>query len=114
MIVSQRKTPRSALRKGDRGAAGAGGGRRKISFAAVPEEDEEDEEAGDEEDADPIEDPDLAAPASSAEARTGHCVKAALQIVPAYMLSLMQLCSLMAASCQFRPGPEPLLPSGHF
>ena len=67
----QRKTPRSALRKGGRAAAGAGGGgRRKISFAAVPEEDEGDEDAGDdeeEEEEDPIEDPDLTAPTSSAE-----------------------------------------------
>ena len=60
-------------------AAGAGGGRRKISFAAVPEEDDEDEEAGEQEEEDPIEDPDLAAPASSAEVRTGHSLTDALQ-----------------------------------
>ena len=68
----QRKTPRSALRKGGAGG-GAAGGRRKISFAeATDEADEEgqdDDEDGEPEDEDPIEDPDLAAPTSSAEVR---------------------------------------------
>ncbi len=67
--AAQRKTPRSALRKGGVGG-GTAGGRRKISFAEAPDEADEEGQDNDEmepEDEDPIEDPDLAAPTSSAE-----------------------------------------------
>ena len=68
-VFVQRKTPRSAMRRGGQGG-GAGGGRRKISFAEAPDEgneDGQDDEEVEPEDEDPIEDPDLVAPTSSAE-----------------------------------------------
>ena len=76
--AAQGRTPRSALRKGGARSKPRAGGRRKISFVAVAEEGGSDEEAeeGEEEEEDELEvdevtelgeEPDFAAPTSSAE-----------------------------------------------